>query len=139
MENLRVVVNAEGDNCKENDFYSAYCVVESAPKILVISGRNTNTSAFTSILNAASCDYNVVSALNAPQDIDSMLSYKSIVLVDTYIDDLPIGFLENLETYVKEFHRRFPKVPIIGHREVAAKGCPSFDVQAWLKTIGINQ
>lgn len=44
-----------------------------------------------------------------------------------------------LETYVKEFHRRFPKVRIIGHGEVAAKGCPSFDVQAWLKTIGINQ
>ncbi len=103
MENLRVVVNAEGDNCKENDYYSAYCVVESAPKILIISGRNTNTSAFTSILNAAGCDYSVISALNAPQDIDAMLSYKSIVLVDTYIDDLPIGFLENLETYVKDY------------------------------------
>lgn len=103
MENLRVVVNAEGDTCEENDYYSAYCVVESAPKILVISGRNTNTSSFTAILNAAGCDYSVVSALNAPQDIDAMLSYKSIVLVDTYIDDLPIRFLENLETYVKDY------------------------------------
>ncbi len=103
MENLRVVVNAEGDTCKENDYYSAYCVVESAPKILVISGRNTNTSAFTAILNAAGCDYSVVSALNAPQDMEAMLAYKSIVLVDTYIDDLPIGFLENLETYVKDY------------------------------------
>lgn len=44
-----------------------------------------------------------------------------------------------METYVKDFHKRFPKVRIIGHREIAAKDCPSFDVQSWLKTIGINQ
>lgn len=43
-----------------------------------------------------------------------------------------------LESYVKDFHKRFPKVRIIGHREIAAKACPSFDVQAWLKSIGIN-
>ena len=46
---------------------------------------------------------------------------------------------EAMESYVKDFHRRFPKVRIIGHGEVAAKDCPSFDVQAWLKSIGINQ
>ena len=44
-----------------------------------------------------------------------------------------------MEEYVKDFHKRFPHVRIIGHNEVAAKACPSFDVQAWLKSIGINQ
>ncbi len=44
-----------------------------------------------------------------------------------------------METYVKAFHKRFPKVRIIGHREIAAKDCPCFNVQAWLKSIGINQ
>ena len=47
--------------------------------------------------------------------------------------------LKALEDYVKDFHRRFPHVRIIGHREVAAKACPSFDVQKWLKSIGISQ
>ena len=42
-----------------------------------------------------------------------------------------------LESYVKDFHRRFPSVKICGHRELAAKACPSFDVQAWLKEIGL--
>ena len=41
--------------------------------------------------------------------------------------------------YVIDFHKRFPNVKIIGHREVAAKDCPSFNVQDWLKQIGINQ
>jgi predicted TIM-barrel fold metal-dependent hydrolase len=43
-----------------------------------------------------------------------------------------------LEKYVKDFHRRFPRVKIIGHNQLAAKTCPSFDVPAWLEAIGIN-
>ncbi len=44
-----------------------------------------------------------------------------------------------MEHYVKDFHSRFPDVKIIGHNQVAAKACPSFDVPAWLKSIGIEQ
>lgn len=45
----------------------------------------------------------------------------------------------SMEKYVKDFHRRFPDVKIVGHYELAAKACPSFDVQKWLKSIGITQ
>ncbi|MCM1127885.1 MAG: VWA domain-containing protein [Lachnospiraceae bacterium] len=103
MENLRVQVQAPGDTCPENDSYIAYSVVEAAPKILLVSGQGTNVSEFLSVLDTAGCDYHVVSALNAPDNIDAMLAYKSIILADTYIDDLPAGFLENLETYVKDY------------------------------------
>lgn len=44
-----------------------------------------------------------------------------------------------LEAYVKDFHRRFPDVKIVGHNQLSAKACPSFDVQAWLKEIGVFQ
>lgn len=46
---------------------------------------------------------------------------------------------EAMESYVRDFHRRFPKVRIVGHNELSAKDCPCFDVQKWLVTIGINQ
>ena len=44
-----------------------------------------------------------------------------------------------LERYVKDFHRRFPDVEIVGHNQLAAKSCPSFDVPAWLEEAGIKQ
>lgn len=47
--------------------------------------------------------------------------------------------LRALESYVNDFHRRFPDVRIVGHNELAAKACPCFDVQKWLESIGINQ
>ena len=103
METLQVQVHALGDTCQENDSYNAYSVVEAAPRVLVISDRNTNVSGFTAVLNAAGCDYSAVSALNAPDSIEAMLEYKSIILVDTYIDDLPDGFLDNLEAYVRDY------------------------------------
>lgn len=54
-----------------------------------------------------------------------------------------------MEAYVKDFHRRFPDVKIIGHRDLSPdlngdgridpyewmKACPSFEVSDWLKEI----
>lgn len=46
---------------------------------------------------------------------------------------------EALKHYVLDFHRKHPTVKIVGHNQLAAKACPSFDVPQWLKSIGINQ
>lgn len=47
---------------------------------------------------------------------------------------------EALKRYVRDFHSRFPQIRIVGHSELnPKKACPSFDVQAWLLSIGIKQ
>lgn len=46
---------------------------------------------------------------------------------------------EALKRYVLDFHCKHPTVKIVGHNQLAAKACPSFDVPQWLKSIGINQ
>ena len=103
MESLRVQIRADGDTCPENDSYAAYSVVESVPRVLVVTGPDSSATELNRVLQAAGCDYTSVSALNAPDTMEDMLAYKSIVLVDTYIDDLPSGFLKNLEPYVKDY------------------------------------
>lgn len=47
---------------------------------------------------------------------------------------------EALARYVRDFHGRFPEIRIVGHHELnPGKACPSFDVQGWLRSIGIRQ
>lgn len=45
---------------------------------------------------------------------------------------------EALKSFVLEFHTNHPMVKIVGHNSLAAKACPSFDVEEWLSEIGIN-
>lgn len=45
-----------------------------------------------------------------------------------------------LKRYVQDFHSRFPQIRIVGHHDLnPGKACPSFDVRAWLREIGIRQ
>lgn len=46
---------------------------------------------------------------------------------------------EAMKRYVLDFHRKHPTVKIVGHYQLAAKACPSFDVPQWLESIGIKQ
>lgn len=103
IESFEVRVAAAGDTCQENNSYFAYSVVDSVPKVLLISGMNEDSSQFENLLRSANCNYQRVSAINAPDALQDMLEYKSIILENVYISDLPKGFLDHIETYVKDY------------------------------------
>lgn len=42
-----------------------------------------------------------------------------------------------LERLLRVLRAKYPAATIHGHREFAKKDCPSFDVQAWIKTVGL--
>jgi len=103
VESFEVRVAAAGDTCRENDSYHAYAVVDAVPRILVVSGVGQDSAEYEKLLRGAGCNYGVVSAINAPGTLEGMLEYKSIVLNNVYLSDLPEGFLENIETYVRDY------------------------------------
>ncbi len=103
MESFEVVVNALGDTCAENDAYHAYAVVEDAPKILLIAGTGENTSVMSEILTQAGCNFEIVSAKDAPDNMNDLLDYRNIILQNVYLSDLPEEFLLEIESYVKDY------------------------------------
>ena len=103
VESFEVRVAAPGDSCEENNSYHAYSVVDSAPRVLVVTGRGEDSSQYKSLLDSANCNYSTISARNAPDTLEKMLEYKSIILENVYMFDLPEGFLDNIETYVKDY------------------------------------
>lgn len=103
MESFEVVVSAPGDMCAENDSYHAYAVVEDAPKILLVAGNGENTSVMSEILTQAGCNFEIVSAKNAPDNMNDLLNYRNIILQNVYISDLPEGFLDEIESYISDY------------------------------------
>ena len=103
VESFQVRVAAPGDTCEENNTFSAYSVVDSMPKILVVTGMKEDNTYFKALLTAAGCNYQTVSAVNAPQSLEEMLQYKSIILENVHRTDLPEGFLAGVDTYVKDY------------------------------------
>ena len=103
MEGFDVVVNAPGDTCAENNAFHAYAMVEDAPKILLLAGSGENTDIMEEILAQAGCNFEVVAARNAPDTMNDLLEYRNIILQNVYLSDLPDGFLEEIESYVRDY------------------------------------
>lgn len=103
LESFQVTIETPEDQCEENNTFHAYAIVETAPKILVIAGVGENTYEICNLLTAAGCDYTVVSAKNAPDNLNDLLAYKNIILQNVFISDLPDAFLDNIESYVKDY------------------------------------
>lgn len=44
-----------------------------------------------------------------------------------------------LANYIRQTISQHPNIIVIGHNQRSAKACPSFDVPAWLKAIGVEE
>mgnify|MGYP004509392865 CR=1 FL=1 len=125
IESFSVKVNAKGDTCEENNTFNAYSVIDSLPKVLVVCGANEDSTNFAALLDSAGCNYKVVPSAGAPTTLEGLLKYKSVILENVHMDDLPEEFVNLLDTYVKDY----------GCGLVAAGGEESFGLGLYRNTV----
>ena len=103
IKSYRVVVESDKDTVSVNNTYSAFTKVCAPAKILLVEGMKDESLLFQEILKSCNYDYEVVSPSGVPGTISDMLRYQSVVMLDVYADDLREGFMDTLETYVKDY------------------------------------
>lgn len=103
LKSYRVTVESQNDTVSVNNTYSAFTTVEARAKLLLVEGAAGQGTEFSHILDACNFDYDLVTPAGVPAQIADMNQYSSVVLLDVYADDLREGFLDTLETYVKDY------------------------------------
>ena len=103
FKSYRVTVEAEGDTNKVNNEYSAYTNVVDKPNILIINGVKGDATALEEILKNGGANIKTISPNSSPSTLNELLEYKAIVLNNVYKDDLTNGFMDNIESYVKDY------------------------------------
>lgn len=103
LASYRVVVDAGSDTQTVNNEYYAYTTIETAPKVLIIEGQAGMGSEFGRLMDAANVAWDSVTPAGTPESLDALLEYKSVITVDVHGDDLKDGFMDMLETYVRDY------------------------------------
>ncbi|MBK1811801.1 VWA domain-containing protein [Clostridium sp. YIM B02505] len=124
FKGYKVTVEADKDKELKNNEASAFTMITSKPKILIIDGGENEAGELTKMLTASSLDFTVVNAKSAPRSLQEMTTYKSIITCNVSADDLNEGFMNSLESYVKDFGGGF----------IATGGDNSFALGGYSKT-----
>lgn len=91
---------ADGDTFIKNNTYYGYTFVEDIPEILIIGDENNGINAWESIVQNSNIKVSKSTPATAPTTIENMQRYQTIILSNVSAEDLPIGFLNSLESYV---------------------------------------
>lgn len=99
----RAVIEPNQDTMSINNEYVAYTQAEDGKGILLVEGREGAANQFEKVLQTANITYDKMASQIVVGSLANLNKYKSVVLVDVYVDDLPKKFLNNIETYVKDY------------------------------------
>ncbi|MCT4544088.1 MAG: VWA domain-containing protein [Vallitalea sp.] len=101
--NYELLIEPANDTLTVNNTYSAFTLVESSPKVLLIYDDKKDVTQMEKIATSIGLNYDKLNSLQVPTDIKNILKYKSVILCNVSAENLSQGFLENIEIYVKEF------------------------------------
>ncbi len=103
IASYKAVIEPLSDTEYVNNTYVTYAEIDATPKVLLIEGTTGEAEKFEKILEAANICYDVVSPKGAPTSITGLTEYKAVITLDVYYDDLKNGFVNALDTYIKDY------------------------------------
>ena len=103
FKSYKVMIEAEEDYELGNNEYSCFTTVEDAPQILLIEGMPGEGIGIENVLKQMGGSYKVIPPQSAPISLEEMMAYKAMVLSNVFIDELPEGFIDHIEGYVKNY------------------------------------
>lgn len=101
--NYELLIEPVHDTVTINNSYSAFTLVESSPKILILYDQVTDATQLEKIAESLGLEYDSMQSSMAPTRMENLLKYKSIILCNVSADRLDNGFLDQLDDYVKDF------------------------------------
>lgn len=103
LKSYRAILEPDEDTVSLNNEYSAYTQAEAQETVLFIEGQSGQGNEFAKLLDAANIAYQRIIPAAAPRTLMELSVYRSLLLLDVYAPDLPEGFMDNLETYVRDY------------------------------------
>ena len=116
----KAVIIPDKDTINVNNEYSAFTEAGGAERVLLIEGARNEAREFKKLLASANIQFDAATPAAAPKNIESMNKYKCIIMENTVADNLPAGFINSLDSYVKDYGGGF--VAIGGRRSFALGG-----------------
>lgn len=103
LKTYRAIIEPADDKQLLNNEYTAFTQAEQSEKILLIEGKSGQSKEFMKLLDSININYDKATPKSAPTALNEMMAYKVMITLDVFADDLAEGFLDNLESYVKDY------------------------------------
>lgn len=124
FKTYRAAIEAAGDKDRRNNEAGAIINVLDEPLLLLLEGSPDDGEEISKMMTALNINYKRLDPSFAPSSLQSLMQYKSIILSNVSVESLNNGFLNSLESYVKDFAGGL----------IAIGGDDSFALGAYYKT-----
>lgn len=124
FKSYKVLMEPDTDTETKNNEASAFTNIIDRPKILVIEDSAGEADEIVRMLQAAGMSYSRVNAQSAPGSLEALSGYKSVITCNVSAENLGDGFLNALDSYVRDMGGGF----------IATGGENSFALGGYYKT-----
>lgn len=124
FKSYKALLEPDADTESRNNEASTFTNVLDKPKILVVEDSTGEADEVVRMLEATGMSYIKVNAQSVPGTLEGLSAYKSVITCNVSAENLSDGFLNSLDSYVKD----------MGGGYIATGGENSFALGGYYKT-----